>query len=169
MHTPCFSGGERSAGRVWGWLWVTDSSGQVPQCQKDSASLPAWLPGKGAAPREQSCCFPITLERRPLWWALTLLWEISSLGSWQLLPAANALLYLCFWKSSASSKYLLGWNARLVLQLPPKAFQVLFSCLLNLWSEACPSLHTSPCFPSWSLTLQISYIMHNVTRNSCSL
>lgn len=78
------------------------------------------------------------------------LWEIFSLGSWQLLPAAHALLCLCLSQSSSSLKHLLGWNARLVLQLPPKAFQVLLSCVLNLWSEACPSLHTSfsLCFPS---------------------
>lgn len=164
MHTPCLSG-EKCVRMA-----VGDSPGQVSQYQKSVAPLPAWLPGRGSAPRNEAAAFPACWGRIcSAELSHHCLWEIFSLGSWQLLPAAHALLCLCLWQSSSSLKHLLGLNAGLVLQPPPKAFQVLFSCLLNLWREACPSLHATLCFPSWGLTLQISYIMHNVIRNSCSL
>lgn len=48
MHTPCFWWEER---RTCVTMAVGDSLGQMPQCQKDSASLPARLPSEGSRSR----------------------------------------------------------------------------------------------------------------------
>lgn len=70
MHTPCLSG-EKCVRMA-----VGDSPGQVSQCQKSAAPLPAWLLGRGSLPGTK-LLFPSMLGKNPLCRALA-----PVCGSW---------------------------------------------------------------------------------------